>query len=282
MQVFSDFNAFEAAAREKGVNVDLRTLLTLHVAFYEQYEDYVIITAKGYDENPEAATSILVLSKDNSLVYTKYPFGENDYKLFRHTMQKEYGESTVLTLLTLKYTLSSYQKRFDGINKYIDEFDEAKNPDVEGLEQTSKHLRRLTDRVEDLIDLTIWLEDRKIRQMNTSYVSYDYDVLSAKAKYLLDRCHNHRQEIQNIRNDLEVKNTRELNKRIEYLSDVVKRLTAITILLMIPNIVAGHFGMNFTNTIIPWSNPWGETFVILFSALLVGATYWYLKKRDWF
>ncbi|OIO24817.1 hypothetical protein AUJ14_05510 [Candidatus Micrarchaeota archaeon CG1_02_55_22] len=281
IQTFQDFEEFEAAAKAKGISVDLKALLALQLTFYEQYEDHVIISMKGYDEGPDNCNNVLIMFKDNTLVYTKYQFNDNDYKLFKHTMQKEYGESTVATLLTFKYTLATYQRQFDSINKFIDDFNDA-NPDVDALESKAKHLRRLINRVEDLLDVMIWLEDRKIRQVNTSYVSYDYDVLTAKVRYLIDRSQNHRQEIQNIRNDLEVRSTRDVNKRLESLNVAVKRLTAITIILMIPNVVAGHFGMNFQQMIIPWNTPYGEYAAIGASAILMLATYYYMKKKDWF
>ena len=275
---YTEFDEFEASARGAGVDIDLRALLPLHVLFYEQYKDYAVISLKDYDTHPE---TIMLLSRENTLVYTQKQLADRDFKMFKHSIQRDFGESTVVTLLLLKASLYSCQKRFEQVNKFIDEFDEMPNPNVDDLEQNSKFLRKLTDRVEDFLDLLIWLEDRKVRQFNIPLVRYDYDVLMAKAKYLLDRCHNHRMEMQNIRNDLEVKVTRELNKRIEYLSDVVKKLTAVTILLMIPNIIASHYGMNFQKTFLSWDWQYGEMTVIAFSAVAMAAAYLLMKKRDW-
>jgi len=39
--------------------------------------------------------------------------------------------------------------------------------------------------------------------------------------------------------------TEELNNRIIKLNEVVKRLTAIAVSLLMPTLIAGHFGMNF-------------------------------------
>ena len=51
--------------------------------------------------------------------------------------------------------------------------------------------------------------------------------------------------LRDLSRDHELRVTTELNLRIEKLNDVVKRLTAITVILMIPTLIASHFGMNF-------------------------------------
>ncbi|MBI2127369.1 MAG: hypothetical protein HYU02_08695 [Thaumarchaeota archaeon] len=66
----------------------------------------------------------------------------------------------------------------------------------------------------------------------------------------------------------------------EQLSDVVKKLTTLTVILMVPNIIAGHFGMNFRfmpELEIPWAYP----AVVLVQLVISVATLLVFRKKGW-
>ena len=272
---FSDFEQFKKKAQELGVGVNLDELLGLDVTFLESYEDYVIISMKVAGETPH---NILILSEKDAFLYSAKSYGEKDYKMFRFTLQKPYGEATVLAFLTLRSVLEEYQSSFKILDERIDALETVY--ETKTAEETSVRLRRLTNRVEDFVHLLISLEERKIVQVNTSLISYDYGLMLAKAQHLLDRCRNHLSQLRDIQHEAEMRQTKETNKRIEDLTNVMKKLTSITVIIMLPTLVASHYGMNFTN-IPELGIPWAYPAVIVVEILLIAAAVFYFRKRGW-
>ena len=275
IETFTDFEQFKKKAQEMGVGVNLQELLDIPVTFLESYEDYVIISIKisGNLQN-----NILVLSEKQSLLYSDKTFGEKDYKMFRFTLQKPAGESTVLTFLVLRSALDEYQNVFKILDEKIDSLEKAY--DVDEAEQSTARLRRLTNRVEDFVNLVISLEERKIRQVNTSFVAYDYGLVLAKAQHLLDRCRNHLNQLRDIQRDADVRQTRETNKRIEDLTNVMKKLTAFTVVLMVPTLIATNYGMNFKfmpELEVSWAYPT----ILLLQIILLVVLALYFRKKGW-
>ena len=275
IRTFFDFNEFRQVAGELGLEMDLQDLTNLEVLFFETYKDFLILNVRDYGENPN---NLLILSKDDSLLYSQKQFTSNDYKLFKLTMREPFGEGTVITLLALREVLNSYAGKFEKLHGELDEVE--KTLDVDKLDEIGKAFRKLQDKLEDFVDLLIKLRDRKVPQVNTNFISYDYNVLTGKAQHILDRTKNQLSRIGGLRNEIEVKETRSLNKRIGYLSEVVKRLTAITIILMIPNIISGYFGMNIPHYFATLPNAEVVIVVLTVVLMLVGAAF--LKWKDYF
>jgi magnesium transporter len=62
---------------------------------------------------------------------------------------------------------------------------------------------------------------------------------------------------------------------------IVKRLTAITLILMIPTLIAGIYGMNFD--VMPelhWTL--GYPFALVLMVVAAGSAIWFFRSRDWF
>ena len=275
IETYTEFEQFKKKAQEMGVGVNLSELLEIQVTFLESYEEYVIINIKTTGESPN---NILILNEKNALLYSDKTFGEKDYKMFRYTLQKPFGESTVLAFLALRSVLSEYE----GIFKIVDEKTDGleKKYEIGEAEEATSRLRRLTNRVEDFVNLMMSLEERKIRQVNTSLIAYDYGLVLAKAQHLLDRCRNHLNQLRDIQRDADVRQMRETNKRIEDLTNVMKKLTAITVILMIPTAIASHFGMNF-RYMPELSIPEAYPAVVVGQIILTVAIALYLKWKGW-
>jgi magnesium transporter len=64
------------------------------------------------------------------------------------------------------------------------------------------------------------------------------------------------------------------------LNETMKRLTALTVILTLPMIVSGIYGMNFDE--IPELH-WGlgYPFALVLIVLLAGGAYWLFKRNDW-
>lgn len=65
------------------------------------------------------------------------------------------------------------------------------------------------------------------------------------------------------------------------LNSVMKRLTSITIILMVPTLIASFYGMNFSN--LPLENSNSGFYVIMFLSILISiALYWVFRRIRWF
>ncbi len=275
IRTFFDFNEFRQAALDLGLEMDLQALTNLDVLFFESYRNFLILNIRDYGENPN---NLLILSRENSLLYSQKQFTSRDYKLFRLSMREPFGESTVIVFLALREVLNNYSARFEQLHADLDQVE--RTLDVDKLDEIGKAFRKLSDKLEDFVDLLIKLRDRKVPQVNTKYVSYDYNVLTGKAQHILDRTKNQISRIGGLRNEIEVKETRSLNKRIEYLSEVVKRLTAITVILMVPNVISGYFGMNLPLFLATLPN--SELIVLGVTVTLMLLLAAFLKWKDYF
>jgi Mg2+ and Co2+ transporter CorA len=144
----------------------------------------------------------------------------------------------------------------------------------------SLEVERRQDRLEELYDLVLRLQERTYPQVNTEYIAFDYRVLIAETNSLYGRFRRRLSLLRDLRQDFETQTTSELNTKIVKLNDVVKKLTAITVILMIPNLIAGHFGMNFEfmpELHVPWAYP----AVIGFQFAFMVVAYLWFRKIDW-
>jgi magnesium transporter len=65
------------------------------------------------------------------------------------------------------------------------------------------------------------------------------------------------------------------------LNAIMKRLTAVTVILMIPTLIAGIYGMNFE--VMPelhWA--FGYPFAIVVMVAAAGGAIWFFRSHDWF
>jgi magnesium transporter len=77
-----------------------------------------------------------------------------------------------------------------------------------------------------------------------------------------------------------MKSTEELNQKIVKMNDILKKLTSITVILMLPTLIASHFGMNFLNMPelrIAWVYP----AVIGAQIVIMGVFFFIFRKIGW-
>jgi len=237
IKFFNDFEAFQKEVQRHNIDVDLKSLLKLDVTFFEKYEKFILISIKDYAENPN---NILILSKNYTLIYTTKNY--NNYeKVYRIPLKKPYGESTVITLLTLRQILKNYTSVFEKIRSDMDILDRTLNPET--IEETGRSLRKLTDRVEELVQLIIMLKERDIKEFNTVIIAFDYDMLNAESRYWLERCRSHVYRISSLRTKSEIRNTRELNQTISKLTVIMAFLSIVAIVVSVPGTIGAIFGI---------------------------------------
>ena len=65
------------------------------------------------------------------------------------------------------------------------------------------------------------------------------------------------------------------------LNAIMKRLTAVTVIVMLPTLIAGIYGMNFD--VMPelqWTL--GYPFALTLMVAAAGGAFWFFRSHDWF
>jgi Mg2+ and Co2+ transporter CorA len=217
---------------------DIETITSMDFTFFEHDDDFTLIYVPDYDIlSPD---NVLVAHKKNVYVCTNKKFNHFG-KDFKEILKKPYGESTVIILLLLRSILKNYSHEFDKIRQELNGLEA--DPVLEKVEDSGKRLRRLTDRFEELYQLIIILKERDIKEFNTSYIGFDYDVLNAEARYWLDKCRSHVYRISSLRTKTEMKSNRELNATMSRLTIIMTFLTIIGIVVNVPSTLGAIFGI---------------------------------------
>jgi Mg2+ and Co2+ transporter CorA len=241
-QAFGDLVSFSKAIETAaGVTFDLASLIQLNTDFAESSEQYVLLNIKEYGvEEPD---NMLFLTEDKAYAFSgNYP-SVLAIKSFESILAKPFGNSTILCFLVLDKIIDNHKKQLEGFVEKI----EKQEQDFDQVEYRKLNLEieHFSDRLEELHDLLLELQERRYKQVQFHYINFDYRVLIAESLSLQGRCRRRIDSLKGVRQDHEIRTTEELNRRILKLNDVVKRLTAITVIFMLPTLIASHFGMNF-------------------------------------
>ncbi|MFH0817258.1 MAG: CorA family divalent cation transporter [Candidatus Micrarchaeota archaeon] len=274
--IFDDFEKFQEKARECGITNDLAKLRELDILFYEVYDEYMVISFVAFESK---LNKIVVLSKNNSLVFPSAAAELKRVKIGKMKTGSRYLESTMCAYAVLRKAVENYTSHFDWMRKEMNQM-ETGPLDMDRLDDIERKARRFRDLVEDLHGFLIKIEEKEVPFINVKAFPFEFDILRAEVQHLNDRATNMRREVDIMRTRLEMRQTGELNKRIEKLTDIMKKLTALTVIFMIPNIISSHFGMNFRympELYIPEAYPVllvGTLVLILIAALL-------FRKLEW-
>ncbi len=235
---FTDLNNFKEEFLKLKIEIDIDSLIQLDTMFFERYDSVTIISVKDYSENPN---NILVLSKKLILLYSTKKFPDAMKREFKEEIKQQYGESTIITLFLLRDLLKNYHNHFERTRNLLDQLDEHPNEDK--IEEVGKTLRKLTDRMEELVRLIMTLKERQIKEFDTSLIAFDYDVLTAEARYWLERCRSHVYRIASLRYKSEMQSSRELNTIMKRLTVIMTFLTIVSIVLTVPGTIGAIFGI---------------------------------------
>lgn len=270
LRLFDDLTLFAKAVEETGFTSDFLSLTQLNTSFLKSSEKYLILSVKDYgDKDPN---NLLFLSEDKAFLYSKTPPPPKAFEAFAKVASKPYGKSTILTFLTLDKALDNYKEKLETLINGLRELEQTFA--AKRYRDLALEFQRLYDRLEDFHDIVLRLEERTIKEVETRFISFDYSILIAESNSLLDRCRNRFNTLREIARDHELQVTTELNRRIERLNEVVKRLTALTVILMIPTVIASHFGMNFVympELRVPFAYPIviGAQVILVVTAILI-------------
>jgi magnesium transporter len=275
--LFTERAAFEQAIEaESHLTFDLDSVIEVSSDFLESTCDYMILNMK--DNTVEEPNNLLFLNENKAFLYAKKLPSMDIAKLYLNILKKTYGHSTVLTFIVLRKILNNYKLRLESLLLEIKELESKFN--LKRYHELSMEFERRYDRLEEFHDLILRLQERSYPQVDTEYISFDYRVLIAESASLQGRYRRRLSLLRDLRQDFETQTTSELNSKIVKLNDVVKKLTAITVILMIPNLIAGHFGMNFAN-MPELQVSWAYPTVIAFQFIFMGVSYWWFRKIEW-
>ena len=241
-QVFDDLVSFSKAIETvAGVAFDLASLVQLNTDFAEASEQYLLLNIKEYGvEKPD---NMLFLTEDRAYAFSDNCPSPSAIKAFEGILAKPFGGNTILCFLVLDKIVDNHKKQLEGfvekIRKQEEDFDRVE------YRKLNLEIEHFSDRLEELHDLILELQERRYKQVQSHYISFDYRVLIAESLSLQGRCSRRIDSLKGVRQDHEIQATEELNRRILKLNDVVKRLTAIAVIFMLPTLIASHFGMNF-------------------------------------
>mgnify|MGYP006285728897 CR=1 FL=1 len=236
---FTDFGKFKAAAKEHKIISDLDSLYSLDIVFYEDYdENYMILSIPSVDGTPN---QILILAKDFNLAYV--PSTSRRYKKLKlsKVRKKKYQASTLLFYELVSAALDSYFQELGQLKRKAHALHDC--PDIDAVEKVSKRNRQVRDIAEDVLRLCIEAEEEEFKYVNIDVIPYEFDILLARARHLVDRIKGVRRETDVLRTKCDIIETRKLNKRIELLTKIMAVLTVVSLIISVPNTVATFYGI---------------------------------------
>ncbi len=134
--------------------------------------------------------------------------------------------------------------------------------------------QELNETISALAPTNVWLQ-QLTKGNYIQLFSEDHELLEdllIENSQLVDSSKSILKTIQNIRGASEAILTQNLNSTI-------RMLTAFTIILTIPTLIASLFGMN---VVIPFqANPYGFWFVLGFILCVVGLTLYFFRQNRW-
>ncbi len=244
----------EAVESAIGHALDLTPVIALHTDFLEASDQYLLLNIKEY--GAKRADNLLFLSEDKVYILSGNCPSLAGLSPFKHTLAKPFGRSTVLCFLVFDKIMENHKKQIELFIDKIRKQEEAYNHTE--YRELSIEFERFDDRLEELHELILQLQERRYQQVQTQYLSFDYRILIAESLSLQARCRRRIANLKEVRPEHEMLATEELNTRILKLNDVLKRLTALTVIFMLPTLIASHFGMNFQfmpELKVPWVYP---------------------------
>jgi len=271
---FTDFAKFKAAAREHKITSDLDSLRDLDIVFYEDYdEDYMILSLPAVDSS--TPNQILILSKDFNLAYCSTETKTMGKKLKISKINKgKYQASTLLFYEVVSSALKTYFSELASIKKNAHRLHDS--PDIDQVEQVSKKNRDVWDISEDVLRLCLEAEEEEFKYVNIDVIPYEFDILLARARHLVDRIKGVRRETDSLRTKCDIIETRKLNKRIELLTKVMAILTVVGLVISVPNTVATVFGIPAVSALFSFDLILELT--IISGIIAIGISYLYVRE----
>ncbi len=225
----------EVEKLELGINVD--EILKIDLPFLEDQENFTILSIPSYITS---AHNLIISTKEKTIIYAPQKNIKMDKK-FEKLLKKKNGDSTVNIFTLLKSVLRNYSHEFVRIRDEMNKLDF--DPELESIERAGRELRKLTDRMEGLLQIIIEVKEEEIECFAPELITFDYDLLNVETRYWLERCRSHVYRIASLRTKSEMKMNRELNDTMKKLTVIMTFLTIVGIVVSVPGTVGAIFGI---------------------------------------
>jgi Mg2+ and Co2+ transporter CorA len=266
----------QAIQSSSGLTFDLVSLLDLNTDFIQASDKYLLLNVKEFDSGKP--DNLVFLTEDKIYVFSNNAPTPNAVNAFTDVLQKPHGKSTIVCFLLINQILTNHKGQLETLGKEIRKLEGEFDHD--GYRALSLEFERFSDRLEEFHDLIIGLQERRYKQVETQYIGFDYRILIAESASLQGRVRRRISTLKDVRQDHEIKATEELNGKIVRLNDVLKKLTSITVILMLPTLIASHFGMNFVH--MPELQIWWVYPAVVGAQLaIMGIFFFIFKKIGW-
>ena len=270
--IFGTLEEFKETLTSKKIERDIDSVLKLDLPFFDYQNNLLLMHLPTYGSSNTG--ELLVVHKEDIFMYTQLQI--NDYeRKYKALLKKTGGESTVIIFLILKAVLKNYSEQFQSIRDRMNELD--MEPILDSIEEIGRVLRRLTDRMESLVEIGIVLKEREVREFDTKLVAFDYEVLITEARYWLERCRSHMYRIASLRTKSEMQSNKELNDTMKRLTVIITFLTIVSIVVSVPGTIGAIFGIPALSDV--YFRPHTQTLVLILVvatiiSIIFGLIYW--------
>lgn len=271
IKIFEDLEEFKKEVLSEK-NIDIESVVKIDSPFLENEDDFTLINLPSY--NSESQKNFIFSTSEKTFVYSKINYG-NYEKKYRKVLGKKNGESSVIIFLTLKNILKNYSQEFEKIREVMNELD--LDPLLDAIEESGRALRKLTDRMEGLVQIVILLKETEIERFNTSLLSFDHEMLNIEARYWLERCRSHVYRVSSLRTKSEMKSNKQLNDTMSRLTVIMTFLTIVSIVVNVPGTVGAIFGIPALSDAYFETHTIGLVITLVLTTLLsvlLGVIYW--------
>jgi hypothetical protein len=238
IKFFKTIEELKKEILERNKELDLEQILRIDLPFVESQEGFTIMSIPAF--GPEKLGNIVFISDKEILVHTTVNTKKIEKK-FEDLMKKKNGESTITLFMLLKAILKNYSQEFLRLRDVLNSLEI--DPVLDTIEETGRHLRRLTDTMEGLFQVVIELKEDDLKCFDVSLIELDYELFSTENKYWLDRCRSHNYRISSLRTKSEMRSNRELNDTMKKMTVIMTFLTIISIVVNVPGTIGAIFGI---------------------------------------
>jgi hypothetical protein len=238
IKVFTSLEEIKKEIAEINKEIDLEQILRIDLPFVESQEDFTIMSIPAFGQ--ENSHNVIFVYEKEILAYVPASTKKMEKK-FENLLKKKNGESTITMFMLLRSVLKNYSQEFLRLRDKLNVLEV--DPVLDTIEETGRHLRKLTDTMEGLFQVVLELKEDELKCFDVSLIDFDYEVFSTENKYWLDRCRSHNYRISSLRTKSEMRSNRELNDTMKKMTVIMTFLTIISIVVNVPGTIGAIFGI---------------------------------------
>lgn len=269
--VTKDIEDLKKEISKLNIDIEIEAIIKIDLPFVDSQPNFTVINIPSYGKDNVniifVADGIILIYSHVNQVYVE--------KKFDKVTRRKHGESTISIFTLLKSILKNYSQEFLRIRDIMNSLE--LDPVLDSIEETARELRKLTDRMEGLLQIIIELKEEDISCFDVSFINFDYELFSTEARYWLERCRSHIYRIASLRTKSEMRSNKELNDTMKKLTVIMTFLTIVSVVVNVPGTIGSIFGIPaLSNAYFESHTPFLITTLILTTILsiVLGYVYW--------